>query len=871
MKRLLLQLALSLTVLSTTVLAAENQSAAQTARIPNAVAPTFQDVKYGAHEKELMNFWQFGAEKPVGVLLQIHGGGWMGGKKDETLRPHQITQGYHIASISYPLVNEGAVQPAMLNAALRAVQFLRYKADQWNIDPQRIVVAGGSAGGCSSLLVALHDNVADPKSSDPVKRFSSRVAGALVAGAQTTMNPFVIKERIGEETFGNPMPYKPFGAESAQELMDNWDQYKELVLKCSPITHLSKDDPPLHLFYNVNREFPATNSPNGIHSPIFGEIMLEACNKIGVECHLQYWEDDKPKPAVSRQEFLNRLLLGTALESKNTQSGEAVAKQGFVPTGAETFSRGLDNSFGIIPMPLSIEAKNGESFEIRAETTIVCQGEETKACAEYLQSRIANSSGLKLALENSGASIAIILKIVPEAIEFAEKDAYTFESSKDKIIITGKSTSGLFYGIQTLFQLLPAGIYSDTPVKDMKLSIVPLLIKDKPSMSNIRGLHVDIARHFRTKEELFKIIDSMAMHKLNTLHIHLTDDQGWRIEIKAFPKLTSVGAIGNKSNPEAPAKFLTQEDVREICAYAKSRYISIIPEVDMPGHIGSLIKAYPEMKHPKDLRTPAKVIRGDLKGINFVKTVLAEVNAMFNPEYIHIGCDEVNFRSKIEIYSEKELVAFAKAVSTFIKDDLKKTPIVWDDAFMHGYHDKNTVVHWWRYGKEYWWRNLERPVDEELNLRKQPFIISPAYWTYFDMPNVKPKEGYQGWAKPISTAEVYNWDPFGDLLGVTEDTRDLAIGAIACTWSESIKTMKDFGDRTYPRLAAYSERIWRGGKEEAPSILSWPDYRDQVLIPFQLNRYDALGVHYWSKDKPELLLNLPDNHKKLTIKPPQTN
>lgn len=280
-----------------------------TASKGNKLLPTFKDVQYGSHPKELINFWQFQSAQPVGILLQIHGGGWMGGKKDETLRPHQLKAGYHIASISYPLVNEGAQQPAMLNSALRAVQFLRFKAMEWGIDTKRIVATGGSAGGCSSLLIALHDDIADPQSSDPVKRFSSRISGAQVAGAQTTMNPFVIKERIGEKTFENPMPYKPFGADTAEAMMKNWKKYKELALQCSPITHLTKDDPPLHLFYNVNREFPTSKGSNGIHSPIFGEIMLEACKKLGVECHLQYWEKDRPKPAVSREDFLNKLLL----------------------------------------------------------------------------------------------------------------------------------------------------------------------------------------------------------------------------------------------------------------------------------------------------------------------------------------------------------------------------------------------------------------------------------------------------------------------------------------------------------------------------------------------------------------------------------
>ena len=525
--------------------------------------------------------------------------------------------------------------------------------------------------------------------------------------------------------------------------------------------------------------------------------------------------------------------------------------------------RSSKNSFGIIPMPLSIEAKKEHRFEITGDTSIVYLDEKSEVSAEYLQSRIAAAVGLKLAVQKSEGMNAIILKVAPEIIEFPEDDAYYFESSGDKITITGKSESGLFYGVQTLFQLLPPRIYSDTPVQGMELTVDALTIKDKPSMGKIRGLHVDISRHFRTKEELLLIIDSMAMHKLNTLHLHLTDVQGWRVEIKAYPKLTTVGAIGNKSDPQAPAQFLTQEEVKEISAYANSRHISIIPEIDMPGHMGAAIRAYPELKHPQDQRDPAKVIRGDALARDFAKKVLIEINDLFDPEFIHIGFDEVNHGAKEKLYTDAQLLDLAREMTTFIKDDLKKTPIVWDDAFMHGFHDKDTVVHWWRYGKNYWWRNLPTMVDEELNQRRQPFIMSPAYWTYFDMPNVKPEEGYPGWAKPISTAEVYNWDPYGDMLGVTADTPKLALGAIACTWSEQIITMKDFGDRTFPRLASYSERIWRGGKSEAPSILSWDDYRDRVLIPYQLKRYEALGVWYWSKDNPELLKNLGDARKTL--------
>lgn len=514
-------------------------------------------------------------------------------------------------------------------------------------------------------------------------------------------------------------------------------------------------------------------------------------------------------------------------------------------------------------MPFSLDSKKESPFEITGDTSIVYQGEKSKACAEYLRNRIAAATGLKLAVRESGALNAIILRIAPDIVEFHEHDAYSFKSSADEITIAAKTDPGLFYGVQTLLQLLPPAVYGDTIQAGLELKVPAVSINDKPSMDRIRGLHVDIARHFRTKEELLKIIDSMAMHKLNTLHIHLTDVQGWRVEIKAYPKLTTVGGIGNSRDPNAPAKFLTQEEVKEICAYAKSRYISIIPEIDMPGHMGAAIRAYPELNHPKDVNDKEFAIRGDAMARDFVKTVLTKINDLFDPEYIHIGVDEVNFGAKAELYTEAELLDFTKEITTFIKEELKKTPIVWDDIFMHGFHDKDTVVHWWRYGKNYWWRNLNNTVDEELNQRQQPFIFSPAYWTYFDMPNVAPKEGHPGWAKPISTAEVYNWDPFEDMLEVNEHTRDLALGAIACTWSESMKTMKDFGDHTFPRLATFSERLWSGAKSENPSVLAWPDYRDKVLIPYQLDRYDALGVWYWSKDKPELLKNLKSSRKKL--------
>ena len=540
-----------------------------------------------------------------------------------------------------------------------------------------------------------------------------------------------------------------------------------------------------------------------------------------------------------------------------------IVVRGFAADGGETARnvikrRAPENGFGIVPMPYESKAGAGDPFVITKETVIIGQAEETKKCAVYLQQRLRKSCGLTLRRRGAADANAIVLTISDDAVSFSEKDAYRLESSAKRITIAAKTERGLFCGVQSLLQLLPPEVYGDKVQPGLELKVPALRINDKPSMDGIRGLHVDIARHFRTKKELFKIIDSMAMHKLNMLHLHLTDVQGWRMEIKAYPKLTTVGAIGNKTDPNAPAAFLTKEEVGEICAYASERYVAIIPEIDMPGHMGAAIRAYPELNHPKDVNDKKFAIRGDALGRNFAKNVLTEINELFDPEFIHIGVDEVNFGAKTELYTDEELLAFTREMTTFVKEELKKTPIVWDDAFTNGFEDKDTVVQWWRYGKNFWWRKLPNTVDEALNLKQQPFILSPAYWTYFDMGNVR-----GGWAKALSPAEVYNWDPYGDMLGVTADTRKLALGAIACTWSEKIPTMKVFSEQTYPRLAAYSERLWRGGKLEAPGILSWPEYRDQVLIPFQLKRYDALGLQYWSKDDPGLLLNLPDQRKQL--------
>ncbi|MCG8474749.1 MAG: beta-N-acetylhexosaminidase [Cytophagales bacterium] len=513
----------------------------------------------------------------------------------------------------------------------------------------------------------------------------------------------------------------------------------------------------------------------------------------------------------------------------------------------------VNNVLGIVPRPEKVKAFKKKGFELNEKVQIVAD-EASVAVADYLSEFLNNPLGIKLPVEERSRRgfRNIVLKTKNSS---GAKEGYSLRVSSKKIEIIGNSPAGVFYGAQTLLQLLPPAVFSDQK-QTAEWKIPAVEIKDKPFFETFRGLHVDVSRHFRTKQQMLEIIDQMAMHKLNTLHLHLTDDQGWRVEIKSYPKLTEIGSVGEHSHVgKGERMFFTQEDIKEIVAYAKKRYIKIIPEVDMPGHMMAAIRSYPELKSPSDLRKQVKVIRIDEQGERFCKAVLKELDGLFESEYIHIGFDEINLGSKKKIYNDEEITAFARKISEYIKNELKKTPIVWDDAFEKGLHDTETLVHWWRYGKVHWWRNLELTMDEKVQKYNQPFILSPANRTYLDMRNAKGAAG-GGWAGIVSVDKIYQWQPLGDLTHADPSKFHLAQGIITCTWSEMIKTVKDFQDRAFPRLAAVAEKAWAQPGSKAPSKPSWEEWRDQILIPKQLKRYEYMNIHYWSRNDLDQLRKL---------------
>ena len=268
------------------------------------IEPTYKLVSYGPHEDMTLNFWKVEAKKPTPLLVNIHGGGWLGGKKLETANANELKRGYSFASIDYRLAGVELL-PAAVHDAARAIQFLRTKAKEWNFDPNRIAVIGGSAGAASSLWLAYHDDMANPKSDDPVLRQSSRVCGAVAMGGQTTLDPFLLEKKIGPACIRHPMIWKTVGAQSHEHLMKNWDQYKALSLECSPITHVSKDDPPVFLNYGQPAPVPVIKG-DGIHHAGFGRLLKAKCIKVGTECYLQVKGHEEPE--LSKNQFLQKIL-----------------------------------------------------------------------------------------------------------------------------------------------------------------------------------------------------------------------------------------------------------------------------------------------------------------------------------------------------------------------------------------------------------------------------------------------------------------------------------------------------------------------------------------------------------------------------------
>jgi acetyl esterase/lipase len=272
--------------------------------------PTYAEVSYGPYARNVLDFWKAEGAGPRPLLIYIHGGGWTQGDKKQ---PWENIQPYLDKGISYAAINyrftPGSPLPAPVYDAARALQFIRSKAAEWNINKSRIALTGGSAGACTSMWLLLHDDLADPNAKDPVLRESTRVTAAAVFSGQTSIDPKVIEGWLGPNVLQHRMINMAVGESTIEGALQNYEKYKDLYVEFSPYNHLTADDPPLFMTYPNNMTLPSENAGHGIHHPMYGIKMKEKADRVGEECHLLIEGVSKSDRYASAEEFLIDKLL----------------------------------------------------------------------------------------------------------------------------------------------------------------------------------------------------------------------------------------------------------------------------------------------------------------------------------------------------------------------------------------------------------------------------------------------------------------------------------------------------------------------------------------------------------------------------------
>lgn len=512
-----------------------------------------------------------------------------------------------------------------------------------------------------------------------------------------------------------------------------------------------------------------------------------------------------------------------------------------------------DEDYAIIPKPLVLEPQTGR-FLVDASTTIV--GDETLSNeGNFLAELLSMTLGTNIQFSSPNAKGDIVLEIDP-SIE--NEEGYELYVDYDKIRISGKNSTGVFYGIQTLRQLIPPA--NGAAVDDgNELTIPAVVIKDHPQFV-YRGMHLDVARHFFPVAFVKKYIDLIAMHKMNTFHWHLTEDQGWRIEIKKYPKLTEIGAIRKETVIEKNfdpyiadgipyGGFYTQEEIKDVVAYAQTKHVTIIPEIDLPGHSRAAIAAYPELGNTGEQYEVAttwgvfeEIYAPTETTFNFLEDVLTEVMALFPSEYIHIGGDEApkkqweesryaqELMKKEDLKDEDELQSyFIKRVEKFVNSKGRKI-IGWDEIIEGGLAP-NAAVMFWRS-----WTGEDEIIEAAKNGHN--IIMTPASHVYFDAYQV-PEEDHAKEKFAIggftSVEKVYGLNIIPEAL--PEEFHKYILGAQANLWSEYIKTSEHAEYMALPRMTALSEVVWSSEEQR-----DWSDFK--VRLDKMRERYDALGLNY---------------------------
>ncbi len=497
----------------------------------------------------------------------------------------------------------------------------------------------------------------------------------------------------------------------------------------------------------------------------------------------------------------------------------------------------------IVPKPAKMEVSKGESFKIDRKTVIVCGDDDNTFNAEYLQRHLQTAfrKGAFKIQPNKRAGNYISIEIVDNQ---DDKESYKLLVNHDCIRILAGSREGAFYGIQTLLQMMPSNVYARHDVrkrdKTNAVKVPTMSISDSPRF-HYRGMHLDVSRTFFDTAFIYRFIDALSYYKINNFHWHLTDDQGWRVEIKSYPKLTEIGAWRGADELLKPAYasgmernggFYTQEEIKSIVRYASDRNINIIPEIDLPGHSKAVAVSYPEVlcktkgKHYSVQWESNNVwCVGREENYTMLDTIIGEMAALFPSKIFHIGGDEVNKDSWRECPLCSEIDEpqshFVRRLEQILAKH-GKTMGGWDEIIDGGELLPETVV--------YAWASLDRAMKSVKE--GHPTVMQIAQYMYFDMRQSDDERGLK-WAGITSLEKAYSFDPTGD-VNLNDDEKKLVLGPQGGCWSECLG-VQDFVDyQVFPKLLALSEIGWCQTK---------PDYGDfkQRLFNSQYERLDAMG------------------------------
>jgi hexosaminidase len=532
------------------------------------------------------------------------------------------------------------------------------------------------------------------------------------------------------------------------------------------------------------------------------------------------------------------------------------------------------DSAALVPKPAKAEWLKG-TFALSEPCRVLYVGSAARLEAETLAAMLRPATGFRLPVAKAPSPLPagdIVLALRTELESTPGQEGYTLEADSSRVRITAGSAAGLFYGGQTLRQLLPPAIFAREPQPGARWELPCCKIEDQPRFA-WRGFMLDYSRHFSDVATTKRLLDAMAMHKLNVLHMHLADDEGWRIQIKKYPRLTEIAswrgtktALPNPSYAKAEVRveryggFFTQADIMEIVAYAATRHINVMPEVDLPGHSRALCAAYPETQPTKiadDVRNSPGFKSNAIspaKESNYVMVdhILGELAALFPFDYIHIGGDEVNHDlwkacPEIQALIQREHLVGERGAQVYFTRRLEailakhhKKMIGWSEILNDQLRRSTGIMSWNGVGPGY-----------EAARKDFLVVMAPGPNCYFDMsyPDSNDEPPGHSWAGVIDTARCYAFDPLGG-NGLDPAQAKNILGVQACLWTEFVvpwksktgwlecPTMWDaIGFKAFPRLCALAEMGWT-----PQELRNYPDFADRLGV--NLLRLKDAGVPF---------------------------